>query len=113
MPHEKASGLADQVLLVADTVDDAMLATALVDPIKIEQVTPRLASRWVALLARYGLRWCAEVFERWSSRDERYGETKLRSTWLVSLPALAAALCTRSGDEGRELVRGIARAQWT
>jgi hypothetical protein len=113
VPHEKAPGLADQVLLVADTVDDAILATALVDPIKIEQVTPKLASRWVALLARYGLPWCAQVFERRSSRDERYGETKPRSTWLVSLPALAAALCTRSGDEGRELVRGIARAQWT
>ena len=45
MPREKAPGLADQVLLVAEAVNDKRLATALVDPIEIEQVTPRLASR--------------------------------------------------------------------
>jgi predicted 2-oxoglutarate/Fe(II)-dependent dioxygenase YbiX len=113
VPHEKAPGLADQVLLVADAVDDISLATALVDPIKIEQVTPKLASRWGDLLRRYGLTWCAQVFERWTSRDERYGDSKPRSTWLVSLPALAAPLCTRSDNDGGELVRRIARAQWT
>lgn len=113
LPHEKAPRLADQVLLVADAVDDATLATALVGPIKLEQVTPKLASRWVDLLARYGLAWCTQVFERWTARDERYEDPKLRSTWLVTLPALAAPLCTRSGDEGVELLRGIARAQWT
>jgi hypothetical protein len=112
VPHEQAPGLAGQVLLVADAVDDAALASALVDPIKLEQVTPKLASRSVDLLARYGLAWCRQVFERWAARDERYGDPKSRSIWLVTLPALAAALCTRSGDEGVELVRGITHAQW-
>ncbi len=110
-PHEKAPGLADQVFHVAYAVDDAKLATALVDPINIEQVVPKLASRWVDLLARYGLTWCTHVFERWTSRDERYGDTKPRSTWLGTLPALAAPLCARGGDEGVELVRRIARPQ--
>jgi hypothetical protein len=100
-------------LLVANAVDDAKLATALVDPIKIEQVTPKLASRWVDLLARYGLAWCTQVFGRWTARDERYGDPKSRLSWLVTLPALAAPLCARSSDEGVELVRGITRAQWT
>jgi hypothetical protein len=113
VPHEKAPGLADQVFHVAYAIEDATLATALVDPIKIEQVTPKLAPRWVDLLARYGQTWCAQVFERWTARDERYGDTKPRSTWLVSLPALAAPLCARSGDGGAELVCRIARAQWT
>jgi hypothetical protein len=112
VPHEHAPGLADQVLLVANDVDDARLATALVDPLKIEQVTPKLASRWVDLLARYGLAWCKQVFERWTARDERYGNTKSRLTWLVALPALAAPLCAHGSDEGVDLIRGITRAQW-
>jgi hypothetical protein len=111
--HEKAPGLAEQVLFVANAIDDAELATALVEPIAIEQSTPKLAARWLDLLARYGLTWCAQVFERWTSRDDRHGDTGPRSTWLVSLPALAAPLCTRGGDDGVELVRRIERTQWT
>ncbi len=110
--REKAPSLADQVFLAADSVDDAELAAALVGPIALEQVTPKLASRWIALLERYGLLWCAQVFERWAARDERYGETEPRETWLVSLPALAGPLCARGGDDGVELVRRIARTQW-
>jgi hypothetical protein len=113
MPDEKAPGLADLVFLVADAIDDAALAAALVDPIKLEQVTPKLASRWVDLLARYGQAWCTQAFARWTARDERRGDPQLRSTWLVTLPALASPLCARGGDDGVELVRGISRAQWT
>ena len=64
------------------------------------------------MLARYGLAWCTQMFERWAAREQRHGDTKSRLTWLVTLPALAAQLCARSGDEGVELVRGITRAQW-
>jgi hypothetical protein len=100
-------------LHVANAIDDARLATALVEPIRIEQMMPKLAARWVDLLARYGLTWCAQVFERWTSRDERDYDHKPRTAWLVSLPALSAALCTRGGDDAVELVRRIVRAQWT
>jgi hypothetical protein len=112
-PHEKAPGLADQVLHVAHAIDDVQLATVLVEPIRIEQITPKLAARWVDLLARYGLTWCAQVFERWTSRDERHYDHEPRTTWLVSLPALSAPLCTRGGGDAVELVRRIVRAQWT
>jgi hypothetical protein len=112
-PHEKAPCLADQVLQVANTLDDVQLATTLVDPIRIEQMTPKLATRWVDLLARYGMTWCAQVFERWTSRDERHYDHEPRTTWLVSLPALSAPLCTRGGEDAVELVCRIARTQWT
>jgi hypothetical protein len=109
---QKGPGLADHVLHVAHAVDDAKLATALVEPLAIEQMVPKSASRWNDLLARYGLTWCTQVFARWASRDERYGDTKPRSTWLGTLPALAAPLCARGGDEGVALVRVIAGMQW-
>ena len=112
-PNEKAPGLADQVLHVAHAINDAQLATALVEPIRIEQMAPKTATRWVDLLARYGLTWCAQAFERWTSRDERHYEHEQRMAWLASLQALAAPLCTRGGDDAGELVRRIARAQWT
>ncbi len=111
-PHDKAPGLADQVLHVANAVDDVRLAIALVEPIRIEQMTPKLATRWGDLLVRYGLTWCMQVFERWTSRDERHHDHEPRTSWLVSLPALAAPLCTRGGEDAVELVRRIARAQW-
>ncbi len=75
-------------------------------------MTLKMATRWADLLGRYGLSWCAQVFERWTSRDERHHHEP-RTTWLVSLPALAAPLCTRGGEDAVELVRRIARAQWT
>ncbi len=111
--HETATALADQVVLVARAVDDATLATALVNPLAVEQMTPKLASRWVDLLGHYGLKWCDDVFKGWAARDQRHGETRPREMWLVTLPALAAPLCERGGADGVELVRRIARAQWT
>jgi hypothetical protein len=112
-PQEKAPGLADQVLQVAHAIDDVRLATVLVEPIRIEQITPKLATRWADLLTRYGLTWCAQVFERWTSRDERHYDHAPRTAWLASLPALSAPLCTRDGEHAVELVRRIVRAQWT
>jgi hypothetical protein len=109
--HEKPPRFADQVLQVAHAVDDAELATALTEPLAIEQMEPKSASRWVDLLARYGLTWSTHVFDRWASRDERYDDTELRSTWLGTLPAIAAPLCTR-GSDGVALVRRIAGLQW-
>jgi hypothetical protein len=112
-PRENEPGLADQVLRVANAIGDAQLATALVEPLGIEQMTPKMAARWNDLLTRYGLPWCAQVFERWTSRDERHYDNKPRTTWLVSLPALSAPLCALGGEDAIELVRRIARAQWT
>lgn len=112
-PHEKAPGFADQVLQVAAEIDDEQLATALVEPIAIEQVAPKTAPRWVDLLARYGVSWCSQVFERWTSSDERDYDHPPRMAWMVSLPALSAPLCSRGGADAIELVRRIARAQWT
>ena len=111
-PHEQAPGFADRVLLVADAINDKALATALLDPIELERMAPRLAPRWLALLARYGLTWCAQLFERWTARTGRHGETTPRSSWLVALPALATPLCARGGADGAELSRRILRAQW-
>lgn len=111
-PHEKAPGFIELVLQVAAELDDAQLATALVEPISIEQITPKMTTCCADLLARYGLPWCSQVFEHWTTRDERHHDHGRRTTWLVSLPALCAPLCERRG-EASELVRRISRAQWT
>lgn len=111
-PHEKASGFADLVLQVAAEIDDEQLATVLLDPITIEQMGPKTAPRWSDLLARYGLLWCTQVFERWTTRDARSYDHKPRTNWIVALPTLSAPLCSRGGDSV-ELVRRIAHAQWT
>jgi hypothetical protein len=111
--REKAPGFADHVLQVAAAIDDEQLATVLVDPIRIEHVGPKTAQRWSDLLVRYGVSWCSRVFERWTTRDAHSYDHASRTSWLVALPTLGEALCSRAGDHATELVRRIARAQWT
>ena len=52
-----------------------------------------------------------QVFERWASRDERYGDTRQRSTWLGTLAALAAPLCARQQSWSRAR-RSHCTVQW-
>jgi predicted DCC family thiol-disulfide oxidoreductase YuxK len=100
------------VLQVAALLGDADRAAALVEPFAIERLTPATAKRWLDLLSRYGLAWCWQVIERWASNDHRRGDPAARASWLASLSALGAPLCADGGDDGVELVRRMARAQW-
>jgi hypothetical protein len=72
-----------------------------------------MTPRCVDLLARYGLTWCWEVFERWTSRDNRGYEHEQRATWIASLPELCGPLCEAGGGDAVELARRLAGSQWT
>lgn len=105
---EQGAGFVDQALRVAAELDDAELARALVEPIALERLTPRSASRCVTLLERYGLSWCSTLLDLWGRREDR-GE---RSRWLAALPELCEPLCAGGATEQLELTRRLLRSQW-
>ncbi len=109
---EQAAAFVDHLLHAVAAIRDAELAAALVAPLAVERVTPRVAPRWADLLARYGLAWCWNVFERWAARDERGHGSEDRATWIASLPELCAPLCDRGDKDAIEFARRLARAQW-
>ena len=113
VPHEKSPGLADQVLGVANTIGDTDIASALVEPIRIEQIAPKLATHWIDLVA---VVWVEVVRSSVRALDVA-GRPSLRVQaphHLARLVAVRCApLCTRGGADVVELVRHIVRAQWT
>jgi hypothetical protein len=111
--RELEPSFVDQTLRVAAEIGDAELAAALVEPLEIERITPRMAPRCADLLARHGLPWCWEVFERWTSRAARgYGREE-HAAWIASLPELCGPLREAGGRDAIELSRRLARSQWT
>jgi hypothetical protein len=110
--HEQEPWFVEQILRVAAQVGDAELAAALAAPLEVERITPRMAPRCADLLARYGLPWCWEVFERWTARKYGYGHEP-RATWIASLPELCGPLREAGGSDAVVLTRRLARSQWT
>jgi hypothetical protein len=70
---------------VAAELSDRELAAALVEPLRLECVTPRMAPRCADLLARYGLTWCWAALERWTSHSEGGYEHEPGATWFENL----------------------------
>lgn len=110
---DSTPGLADQVLRVACAIDDPRRATALVEPLRLEQLTPKTAPCWLELINRYGLAWCTQTLEHWDSRDANTYEHEPRAKWIAALPAWASPLSKSGQADAVELVRWIAGAQWT
>ena len=98
---------------MAAELSDTKLAAALVEPLQVELVTPRMAPRCADLLARYGPTWCWAAFERWTSHSEGGYEYEARATWIASLPELCGPLRAAGGGDAIELARRLARSQWT
>lgn len=110
---EQEPSFVDGLLRVAAELGDTELAAALVEPLRVERVTPRMAPRCADLLARYGSTWCWAAFERWTSHSEGGYEHEPRATWIASLPELCGPLREAGGSDAIELARRLARSQWT
>ncbi len=109
--REQDAAFVDPILRAAVEIDDANLAAALLEPIEIEHLVPRLKTRLVELLARYGLSWCERMFELWTLYEARAYEHEPRAKWISALPELCAPLC-RAGKDGIALARRLQTLQW-
>jgi hypothetical protein len=87
------------------------LATKLLEPLRLEQLTPTTAPRLVDLARAHGRAWAESLLARWSGeRPSVDGVARL--AWLRGLPRVVRALCDAEGTEGRALARSATTAQW-
>ena len=90
-----AFGLA---VAIAAGFADAELATMLLQPFRLERITPADAPTLVALVDAYGEDWLKDLLRRWDPRPHGwYRNTDGRPEWLTALPKLGQALVAAGG----------------
>ena len=89
-PGEERRGFFGDAMRVAEGLDDPSLATSLLQPFAVENLTPGQARAFMALTKRYGDDWIRQLLEEWSEHPYRRGplERGDRFGWFTSLPRL-------------------------
>jgi hypothetical protein len=80
---------------VAFGLDDAPLATTLLRPFRLDQISTREASALVAAADRYGVDWFRQLLAEWATARRGWGHDGQRHVWIAELPALCRALAER------------------
>jgi hypothetical protein len=112
-PHEPRSGFFDKVLQVADGLDSPELATALLQPFRVEALTTGNAADWVALVKRYGKRWVQALLADWSGSRQLWRRADDRSpAWFKALPRLCKALLAADKSAGSLSGRLLLQDRW-
>ncbi|MCH7664909.1 MAG: 2OG-Fe(II) oxygenase [Acidobacteria bacterium] len=68
-PHEGRRGFFDQALQIALGLEAKALATSLLEPFRVEELTPRRAPDLVKLASRYGEDWLRSLLSAWAPRN--------------------------------------------
>jgi hypothetical protein len=109
-PHEAQRGFFDQTLRVAEGLKSSELAASLLQPFRLEALTPGRASVFVALVKLYGEPWTRSLLSAWTAH--LWHPDKLDPlTWLGSLPRLCAAIC-KVDTEGQQCAKLIWKNRW-
>jgi hypothetical protein len=92
-------------LHVAFELDEAPLATMLLRPFRLDQVSAREAPTLAAAADRYGVDWFRQLLAEWESARRGSGDDGQRRVWIAELPALCRALAERgAGDMAKDLL---------
>ncbi|MCC6172017.1 MAG: hypothetical protein IT481_08300 [Gammaproteobacteria bacterium] len=112
--RDDKSGMFDGALAVAAGIDDAHVASALLEPFTLLAVTPKSAPRLLELLERHGLEWCRALLRQWTTERPHHHETlTAQLKWLgAMLPAVCRRLCVADLPEGRELAAWLLEGRW-
>lgn len=91
-----------KVLRVAEGLDRPALAASLLQPFRMEALSPGRAPALVALVKRYGEGWARSLLSEWSGshRSSMRLDRRDRLAWLTSLPRLCEALRTADDAVG-------------
>ena len=109
----EAKGLITKAMRTACLVDDPSSATMLLNPFRMELLTPRHAKALSALEDAYGEQWMATLVEAWSSRGRRFSRLESSTTqWITSMQGLCERLVDE-GDPGRSVAVLLVRDSWS
>lgn len=108
-----AAGFFAKALRTALLVDDPALATLLLEPFRLEQLTTGRAKALSALVERYGEPWINNLVAAWSAH-RRFSSLDRPDPlqWIASLPALGLAL-QETGAAGTTTARICTENSWT
>ena len=90
---------------VAFGLDDAPLATMLLRPFRLDQVSAREASALAAAADRYGGDWVRQLLAEWETARRGRVHDGQRRVWIAELPALCRAMAEAgAGNVARDLL---------
>lgn len=113
-PREERRGFCAQALRVAEGLERPALAASLLEPLRVEALTPEEAPEFVALVERYGEGWARTLLSAWSDPRRRWMhvEGRDRFTWLATLPRLCEALRDADDAVGTPAARLLLQDSW-
>ncbi|MGO9976539.1 MAG: 2OG-Fe(II) oxygenase [Solirubrobacteraceae bacterium] len=95
----RTSRFVTAALRVAGGLDEPALARLMLAPLQTEALGRAHAAPLAALVERYGEGFLARLLETWSGRRQQWNDSGITwSEWVVSLPGLCDALCTRGSS---------------
>jgi hypothetical protein len=108
----QAKGFFTKALRTARLVDEPALATMLLRPFRLEQLTTSHAKALTALVDCYGERSAGELAAAWSAKWRLYNvKGASPESWIASLPRLCLTL-QQAGDAGTPAARLLLRESW-
>jgi hypothetical protein len=113
--REERRGFFDKALSVAEGLDAPEVAASLLQPFRMEELTPKSAAIFLALVNRYGEAWTRSLLAAWSATrhyDWLRSQSRNPDAWLASLPRLSNAL-QEAGDNGAAAARLLVSSQWS
>jgi 2OG-Fe(II) oxygenase superfamily len=112
--REEQRGLFDNALRVAEGLDAPALAASLLQPFRVEELTPGRARTFVALARRYGEAWMRSLFREWHGERRWWFQMdeQSRLAWRASLPRLCEALCAADDAVGTLAAQLLVRQRW-
>jgi 2-oxoglutarate-Fe(II)-dependent oxygenase superfamily protein len=112
--REDCDSLLGGTLRVADGLAAPELAASLLQPFRIEALTPEDAPALVSLTRRYGEGWARRLLSGWSGgpRRGRWLDESRERSWLAGLPRLCEALSGAGDAAGATVARLLLRDRW-
>jgi hypothetical protein len=104
----------DNALRVAAGLDSPELAAFLLQPFRVEALTPGRAKAFVALVKRYGEAWMRSLLDEWHGERRWWPQMDQGSgvAWRASLPRLCEALSAADDAAGTLTAQLLVRQRW-
>ncbi len=112
-PREAAKQFSERTLEVANSLDDAELASSLLAPLRLGQLSIVGLSYFLGLLRSHGQNWCWELYCNWAEKLDRFGRDDGETTWLKFMPRFCRTLHEEGAVSGQELARRVIVHQWS